>query len=458
MNKDSKSCAFGAATSLALVMLVTPSFAASGQLDTSFGTSGITLVQVPGGASAVAKVLQQPNGAILFATAAANQATTPASSAEVGRLTAAGALDTSFGTGGLVAFADAGQSVTQTDMQLQSDGKVLVLGYVVQSAGNSARAPSQRHGVLARFTASGAADTSFGTGGQVAITALGNTNVQDTPAVLLIQSDGSILVADTPASGTTNSAPIVLRLTAAGALDTSFGSSGSATIADSTSLVALAQQTDGSIMVIGDASPAVASRLQKNGTADTDTAAGTLSVDSAQQDVLVGSNIALTIQPNCSYVSLLPASSGSASTFQMGRFTLDNAVDSSFASPQISYSTAQSAISQPFALFQQSDGKTLAVGRVELPGGPHKFTQSFAIARVLPNGNLDTGFGTGGIVTTAFSSNQAAATAVTVQTDGNILVGGVAMLPNSGVEAVAIARYLSPSTTAAAATKTASRF
>jgi uncharacterized delta-60 repeat protein len=458
MNKNSKLYSSGALTSLALAMLATPSFAAPGQLDTSFGTSGIATVQVPGGVSAVAKVLEQPNGAILFATAAANQATTPVSSAEVGRLTAAGALDTSFGTNGLVAFTDAGQSVTQTDMQLQSNGSILVLGYVVQSSTTSARAPSQRHGVLARFTANGTLDTSFGSGGQVAITALGNASVQDTPSVLLLQSDGSILVADVPASSSASSAPIVLRLTTAGALDTSFGNNGSATISDSNFLVALAQQTDGSLMVVGDASPAVASQLQTNGTAGTDTTPGTLSVSSAQQDVLLGGNIAVTIQSNCSYVSLLPASSGSTSAFQLGRFTLSNTADTSFASPEISYSTAQSAISQPFALFQQSDGKTLAVGRLELPGGPHTYQQSFAIARVLSNGNLDTGFGTGGIVTTSFPSNAAAATAVTEQSDGNIVVGGVAALPNSGGEAVAIARYLSPTSTSSTTTATASRF
>ncbi len=52
-------------------------------------------------------------------------------------------------------------------------------------------------------------------------------------------------------------------------------------------------------------------------------------------------------------------------------------------------------------LARQADGKLLAGGR----SGPLG-THNFALARFLPNGALDTTFGTGGKVTTAFAGRD----------------------------------------------------
>ena len=61
---------------------------------------------------------------------------------------------------------------------------------------------------------------------------------------------------------------------------------------------------------------------------------------------------------------------------------------------------------------------------------------NFGLARYLPNGQIDTTFGNGGFVSTAFGSSEAFANTVLIQTDGKIVAAGNS---NSGTT---VARYL----------------
>jgi uncharacterized delta-60 repeat protein len=455
MKSYDRTTLLGTLAVLATSVVVTPALAAqSGQLDTSFGSGGIAEIQIPGGVSTVAKVLEQSNGDILFATASATASTTPVSTAQIGRLLSNGTLDTSFGTSGLAALADDGMSVTQVDMQLQSNGDILVLGFVEQIIGSAEEAHPkfQRHGLLARFTTSGTLDTSFGSGGIVALTALGNTASTDTPTALLVQSNGLILVGDTVSTSSSSSTAFVIRLETNGSVDESFGDDdGDTALSGTDFIVGLAQQSDSKIIAIGEDDPAVAIRLLPNGTVDTDTAPGTVSTANAEQD----GGQPMTMQSNGSYITMLAGASETQATFQLGRFTFDNAADTTFSSPSIAFGNSDS-FSQVYGMELLPDGSAVAVGRLEVQVGERKFDQSFGIARVLTNGELDTSFGTDGIVTTAFPSGTGAATAVTVQSDGNIVVGGVAVA-SSGTEEVAIARYLSGTSTTSTSTAAVQR-
>ncbi|WP_207513373.1 T9SS type A sorting domain-containing protein [Longitalea luteola] len=83
------------------------------------------------------------------------------------------------------------------------------------------------------------------------------------------------------------------------------------------------------------------------------------------------------------------------------------------------------------AITVQSDGKILVAGF------SHNGTNNdFAVVRYEADGDLDGGFGTGGIVTTAISGNDEAA-GVAVQQDGKIIVGGTSNKgPNGDYTAV----------------------
>ncbi|HET7310773.1 MAG TPA: delta-60 repeat domain-containing protein [Mycobacteriales bacterium] len=92
------------------------------------------------------------------------------------------------------------------------------------------------------------------------------------------------------------------------------------------------------------------------------------------------------------------------------------------------------------ALALQPDGKIVAVGPTAPTG-----RLDFAVVRLKPGGAFDGTFGTGGEVTTGFGTDADIPTAVVVQTDGKIVVGGHSDYPgtSSVIEwAVNIARYL----------------
>src|SRR5215467_9786835 len=90
-----------------------------------------------------------------------------------------------------------------------------------------------------------------------------------------------------------------------------------------------------------------------------------------------------------------------------------------------------------FTVVPQPDGKFVAVGTTV------NLFADFALARFNANGTLDASFGTGGIVTTAFGISAEATSAV-VQADGKIVAAGFANL--NGGESFALVRYNSNGT------------
>ncbi len=88
-------------------------------------------------------------------------------------------------------------------------------------------------------------------------------------------------------------------------------------------------------------------------------------------------------------------------------------------------------------LARQADGKLLAGGRSG-PVGSH----DFALARFLPNGSLDTTFGTAGKVTVDFSGRDDSIEALALLADGRILAAGPSGIgPNGGPFKMAFARF-----------------
>jgi uncharacterized delta-60 repeat protein len=154
------------------------------------------------------------------------------------RLLADGSLDTSFGVGGRVVTDLSGVDQALA-MAVQPDGKVVVAG-ATDDATNLA---------LLRYTADGALDTNFGSGGKVLRSVASGTTIENFTAVLL-QPDGAIV-----AAGFTGSTYLIERYTATGLLDTSFSLDGSESAYFSGTLrseiQAMALQSDGKLLVAG---------------------------------------------------------------------------------------------------------------------------------------------------------------------------------------------------------------
>lgn len=247
----------------------------------------------------------------------------------------------------------------------------------------------------------------------------------------IMQPDGKVIICDARADEGMSSGQdmLVARFNADGTLDTSFSFDGRVFI-DFTSPMgfdachALALQPDGKLVVVGDAYPQGAggsdfgiARLNADGTLDTSFGSGTGKVTVGFQlgagDGESAQNVA--IQPDGRIVVSGYASTQAHSTdFAVARLLPDGTVDSSFnLTGRVTIDFARAAPNEAADV-----GRGLALdaqGRILVSGSAGTGGQGdeFAIARLLPNGALDNDFDSDGLANIALSSSPNGIAAVT---------------------------------------------
>jgi uncharacterized delta-60 repeat protein len=132
-------------------------YTSAGELDTTFGTNGITLTTFAGIAFDPFGFAVQPNGDFLVGGVVTNKSGLHGFG--LARYTPNGVLDATFGTNGLVATRIGTRSDAPSALLLQPNGQIMMGGFEVAGA----EAPGMTS--LARFNANGTLDTTFGKGG-----------------------------------------------------------------------------------------------------------------------------------------------------------------------------------------------------------------------------------------------------------------------------------------------------
>jgi len=339
-------------------------------------------------------------------------------------LLSAGALDPTFGSGGIV---NTGPSGTAYAVALQTDGKIVVAG--PPASGGSA-------GTVARYTPTGALDTSFGNGGSAAVSFFKNqtTNL----LAVALDSSGRIVVAGNAYNSRGQDYIGLARLTSSGSLDGSFGNNGEVLIPLSGSeLDGVVIQSNGEIIAAGWENTstgtvlAVLARYNANGSLDTSFGSGGL-VQTSLGAAGGASFSAVTLQSDGKIVAggrEWPTSSNSGVLFAVARFNSNGSLDNSFGSGgQVSTSIAGncSAIwdTGVHGVLVQSNGMIVAAGTVKI-GAAWNSNFEVALARYDSSGNLDPTFGSGGVTQTPSSGNaNDAALAAALQSDGKIVTAG----------------------------------
>ncbi|HEY1090500.1 MAG TPA: hypothetical protein VGE47_05360, partial [Burkholderiaceae bacterium] len=211
-------------------------FNSDGTLDTSFSGDGVASINFAGASSSEARSLTlQSDGKIVLAGSAVLGGT---SQFAVARLLADGTLDTSFSGDGLYTQAVGAADAVATDVQVQTDGRIVLAGYTANGG--------QFDVALARLTAAGVLDTGFGNAG-LRTTDVGATGFQY--AQMALQADGKILVS----ANTAGSNFVLLRYDGNGTLDTSFDGDGrvDTDMGGADAAFGLVLQADGKILVGG---------------------------------------------------------------------------------------------------------------------------------------------------------------------------------------------------------------
>ncbi|MFN6994739.1 MAG: DUF4347 domain-containing protein, partial [Aquincola tertiaricarbonis] len=362
-----------------------------GSLDTSFGTGGVVRVTLNDGFGEFTSVARQADGKIVLAGYASTGGQTGFT---VVRLLANGTLDTSFGTGGrvLTTFHAADDRAISHGVVIQADGRIVVGGY----AGDSGS-----HDVVAvRYTSTGALDTGFASGGKFRTSVGTDTVIQ----AVTLDASGRVLLAGRSSTGAVTHMAVV-RLTTAGALDTSFSGDGIAVgtgTRSSGAAYAVTVQSDGKVLLAGDSSSqGLLLRYNADGTLDTGFGSG------GHTQVMVGSTTYLAqvrVQADGGIAVSGHASSGK-SVALVARLLANGSIDTGFGSSGPGYTTItySTGTDRGFALTTQADGKLLVSGSVD-------GSTRWGTARLTTTGALDTSWNNTGPLggSVAFTENGSA--------------------------------------------------
>lgn len=344
----------------------------------------------------------------------------------------AGLLDTSFDFDGIVTTPFV-NSTAVTSMVIQSDGKIVAVGPTDAGALSDF--------AVVRYNSNGSLDGTFGANGKV-ITDVGNRDNQ--PASVSLQSDGKIVVAGYSFNGATpgtNYDITVIRYNPDGSLDLTFGTGGSVSthLGSNEYGSSVAIQSDGKIVVAGRGYnfstfliEFAVVRYNADGSLDTSFGGGGYVQTRLGFDDRA---LSVALQPDNKIVAAgftYRESSGPDADFAVVRYNADGSMDTSFGSDGRVITSFGGGLDIGRSVRIQSDG------RIVVAGIARNTNDDFAVARYNPNGSLDTSFGAGGTVTTAFASSSGndRANSVSIQSDGKLVVAGSSYNSNIG-----LARY-----------------
>ncbi len=216
----------------------------NGEVDRAFGEGGVRITQIGEFDGALYSLAVQPDGKILAAGYTAFQRGTPKlTDFAVVRYNVDGSLDPTFHEDGILTLSLSEGDDNASSVALQSDGKILVVGYGLFGEELSA--------LIARLNDNGSLDETFATAGIAKLDFGLETSLARAVGV---QPDGKILVAGVTGKSVQRSFAVV-RLNADGSFDPAFGAKGRArihigTLAD---LSAMTLCADGKILAAGTA-------------------------------------------------------------------------------------------------------------------------------------------------------------------------------------------------------------
>ncbi len=309
-----------------------------------------------------------------------------------------GTLDETFNGVGMVGLALSDKTVAAKGVAVQADGRIVVVGK--HSGGQFA---------IARFLEDGTLDASFGSGGTVVSAKNGELNG------VAIQPNGRIV-----AVGTGSPHITLMRVLADGKLDPTFGNSGYASLgsgsAASSKGLGLVLQSDGKIVAAGSAnSSGTLFRYLGDGTLDNSFSSNGQAA-APETSTLYG----VALQTNGFIVGAGTRTNTDPDMF-LFRTDANGAPDTGLGGAEgKSYNVGVPDYAYGMALD--------SAGKIVMAGTDGSGMEKYAVVRVLPGGDLDSAFGTGGIVKGSFSGMKASfLRAVVLQPDDRILAIGYAV-------------------------------
>jgi uncharacterized delta-60 repeat protein len=431
-----KNCICLNIVTLFIICFSTAAWAQSGALDATFGDGGyvVTSVNFNTAGSWATDVAVQPDDKIVVAAESYNYENTSTRDFYVLRYDANGALDPTFGNGGVARFGITAAADYETPyaLAIQPDGKILVGGV---AAGNPA---------VARLNSNGTLDTSFASGGKLTFQ-FANKEGGDVGSIIVLADDRIML------GGTSSGRFGFARLKADGSFDTTFNGSGklSANVSPQKAsqnggMSDLTIQPDGKILASGFSGSGprqprswMLMRLNANGSLDTAFGSGgqtminfggTWSVARHASVLPDGKILAggdMLVSPNSTWIYV--------------RYLSNGQIDTTFGSGgKIMIAAGGSSRIEGMAI--QPDGKIVGSGwwRDTADSVPW----DVMIMRLNPDGSMDNGFGTNGSTFTDYNGMADEGHSMAVQSDGKFVLAGIINGYGATTSSIGLYRYL----------------
>jgi uncharacterized delta-60 repeat protein len=428
------------AVALAVVCATVAAAAGAGSLDHSFSGDGKRLVRFSPYADNGYAVDVQGNGKIVLAGSSVRSGAN--NDWAISRLQPGGGLDNSFSSDGkrFLSF-DSTSNEAAFDVGVQGNGRVVAVGPAGTAAGGL------DFGIV-RLRPGGSLDTTFSGDGRRTF-GFGNGTRPDRALAMAIQADGRIVVAGESFDQGIDSSIGVARLKPSGALDHSFSDDGKRLVrfdpnSGGDSAQDLAIQPDGRIVIVGysgvSSNQAIGIvRLLPSGRLDPSFSGDGRRLVRFQNGIYSDHGFGVARAPGGGIVVAGDTGSAGGVSFAVARLLSNGNLDHSFSGNGLRAVSfgPSSQGASGRAVVVRGDGRILLVGS----SIPAPMQSDFGVAELLPNGDLDRSFAGNGKLSVAFGpSGSDNAYAVALAPNRRAVVAGSSSAP--GDQDFAVARLL----------------
>jgi len=409
-------------------------FNTNGTLDSSFGSGGVTIVDVGPGTTSARETLwgatrDSSDRLVLFGHSKGTDRLDL--DRVVVRLTANGTVDTAFGTSGVSTLNVSNLTDNARHGLVQPDGKIVTSGYTPQPTGVGTQTGNRI--VLTRLNDDGKTDTTFGSKGVVNSMPIQpadpiNTEWGYAEAYSVGYQSGKYVTTGYGRFGATGTVDLLaFRYTSTGQLDTTWGTNGVFSldvVGDNDRGRNMVVLPDDRVFMVGSGTPAaqnidaMALMLTPNGARDTSFSADGYKLFGfgRPDEAFFGA----AVSPNGDRVAAAGyvAGGGQDDDALLLVLPIGGGSGSDFVQPVPISETANDRF---WSVAFDSSGKVYAAGFITEDGDSR-----MVVARFNPDGTRDTTFGTNGVVThnVVQAGTDEMARAVIIQSDGKVVIAG----------------------------------
>jgi uncharacterized delta-60 repeat protein len=417
---------------LLLLLITNLLYSQAGNLDTSFGNEGKSIIEFDQISAEANAVVIQSDGKIVLSGIGLSDSDEDIIAA---RYLTNGQIDSSFGDNGKIRISMSNFRDRCYDVAVDSFNNIFLTGFTFNNN-------FEPKGFVIKLKSNGKIDSTFAQNG---IWLSQEPDTREDFRQILIQENGNIFIAGETEIFGQETAATVVKLNTSGTLDSSFGENGIAKVVvpDSYNPRFAKLNSNEEIITGGflldNSVNIILTKFTQTGESDTSFGTNGIVIDNSPLDEFARD---IAIQNDNKILVATGVTTASGRDFGLVRFNIDGTLDNTFGiNGKISTDFSQTS-NTAHSIVLQENGKILLSGFLGITPN-----HDYAIARYDLLGNLDSSFGDEGKIITDFGLDDLAFTSA-IQSDGKLICAGNSKTTDDN-SSFSIARYFTDTETSA---------